>query len=306
MVLPGSERLFASTGMSAFLVVGAGFKHAPALAFEVKMILEAIILGIVQGLTEFLPISSSGHLILAQWATGWTGELMNNLTFDVALHVGTLVAVLWYFRQDWLRLGKASLNALRGKAPAHEARFVWYLAFATIPAAILGMRYERVVETAFRDPLLVAAALVAGSLIIWLADHYSSQERRLASMTIGHSFFVGMAQAIALIPGISRSGITISAGLAMGYRREDAARFSFLLSTPVIAGAAVFKLKHLSLHSGDAALGFVLGTLSAAIVGYLAIRFLIRYLERHSMNIFVWYRLILAAGVVLLWAARAR
>jgi undecaprenyl-diphosphatase len=268
------------------------------------MIFEAIILGILQGLTEFLPVSSSGHLILAQWATGWTGELMNNLTFDVALHVGTLIAVLWYFWRDWMRFGAACFNVLRGSAPDYEARLVWYIVLATIPAAVIGMRYENVVETLFRNPLLVAAALVAGSIAMWLADRYSKQEHRLASMTFHHAFFVGIAQALALVPGISRSGITISAGLAGGYKREDAARFSFLLSTPVIAGAAMLKLKHLSLHSNEAVVGFVLGTLSSAIVGYLAIRFLIRYLERHSMNVFVWYRLALAAAVVLLWAVR--
>ncbi len=268
------------------------------------MIFEAIILGIVQGLGEFLPISSTGHLILTEWATGWKGELINNLTFDVALHAGTLLAVLWYFRQDWLRFGEACVKMVKGSAPAYEARLVWYIVLATIPAGVAGMRYEHVVETAFRNPLLVASALAAGSLIMWFCDAYSAKERRLATMTFGHAFFVGLAQAIALIPGISRSGITISAGLAAGYRREDSARFSFLLATPVIAGAAVFKLKHISLHSSEAATGFVLGTLSSAIVGYLAIRFLIRYLERHSLNIFVWYRLILAAGVVLLWAVR--
>ncbi len=268
------------------------------------MIFEAIILGILQGLTEFLPISSSGHLILVQWATGWTGELMNNLTFDVALHVGTLVAVLGYFRRDWLRLGRACVNVVRGGAPDYEARLVWYIALATIPAAFIGMKYEHVVETLFRNPLLVAAALVAGSLVMWLADRYSKQEYQLRSMTLHHAFFVGIAQALALVPGISRSGITISAGLAGGYTREDAARFSFLLSTPVIAGAAVLKLKHISLHSNEAAVGFVLGTLCSAIVGYLSIRFLVRYLERHTMNIFVWYRLVLAAAVVLLWAVR--
>jgi undecaprenyl-diphosphatase len=267
------------------------------------MIFEAIVLGVVQGLTEFLPISSSGHLILAEWATGWKGELINNLTFDVALHAGTLVAVLWYFWRDWLRLGAATLKVARGNAPEHEARLVWYIVLATIPAGIIGMKYEHVVETIFRNPLLVAAALAAGSLIMWLADRYSVQERRLANMTLGRAFFIGIAQALALVPGISRSGITISAGLAADYRREDAARFSFLLSTPVIAGAAVFKLKHIELH-GDALTGFVLGTLSSAVVGYLAIKFLIRYLERHSMNVFVWYRLAIAAGVVVLWAVR--
>ncbi len=270
------------------------------------MLFEAIVLGIVQGLTEFLPISSSGHLILAEWATGWKGELINNLTFDVALHLGTLVAVFWYFWRDWLRFGQAAVKVVRGNAPDYEARLVAYIVLATIPAGVIGMKYEHIVESVFRDPLLVAGALVAGSVVMWLADAYSRKERRLAAMSLGHALFVGFAQAIALVPGISRSGITISAGLGAGYRREDAARFSFLLSTPVIAGAAVFKLKHLSFHSGEVLAGFVLGTLCSAVVGYLAIRFLIRYLERHSLNVFVWYRLLLAALVVALWAVRHR
>ena len=261
-------------------------------------ILEAIILGIVQGLTEFLPISSSGHLILAEWATGWKGELINNLTFDVALHVGTLTAVLWYFWRDWLKFGKSTLRVLQGKAMEYEARLVWYIVLATVPAVIIGLLFERIVETAFRNPLLVAGALLLGSLLMWVADRYSSRTRHLGTMTLGHALFVGCAQAVALIPGISRSGITIAAGLAAGYRREDAARFSFLLSTPVIAGAALHKAGHIT-FTGHAAWGCVLGTLSSAVVGYLAIRFLIRYLERHSLNIFVWYRVALAAVVVL-------
>lgn len=267
------------------------------------IILEAILLGIVQGLTEFLPISSSGHLILAQWATGWTGELMNNLTFDVALHVGTLTAVLWYFWRDWLHFGKAALHVVQGKAPEYEAKLVGYIALATIPAVVAGLAFEHTVETLFRNPLLVAAALTAGSLIMWLSDRYSARTRHLGSMTLGHALLVGVAQAVALIPGVSRSGITISAALAAGYRREDAARFSFLLSTPVIAGAAVLQLRQIAFQ-GQALWGLILGTFFSAVVGYLAIRFLIRYLERHSLNIFVWYRLALAGAVVLLWLAR--
>jgi undecaprenyl-diphosphatase len=266
-------------------------------------IFEAIILGIVQGLTEFLPISSSGHLILVPWATGWSGELMDSLTFDVALHVGTLAAVLWYFWRNWLQFGRATANVLRGRAPVHEARLVWYIVLGTVPAVIAGLLLERTVETLFRNPLLVAAALVAGSFLMWIADRISSRERNLGAMTLSHALFVGVAQAVALVPGISRSGITIAAALAAGYRREDAARFSFLLSTPVIAGAAVLKVRHITFQ-GHAAWGCILGTVSAAVVGYLAIRFLIRYLERHSMNIFVWYRLALAGAVVLLWLAR--
>lgn len=267
------------------------------------LILEAVILGITQGLTEFLPISSSGHLILVQWATGWTGELINNLTFDVALHFGTLAAVLWYFWRDWLHLGKATMNVLRGTAPVHEARLVWYIGLATVPAVVAGLLFEHTVETLFRNPLLVSAALLAGSLVMWLADRSSAKVRRLASLTLGHALFVGLAQALALVPGVSRSGITISAALAAGYRREDAARFSFLLSTPVIAGAGLLKLRHITFQ-GHAAWGCILGTLASAVVGYLAIRFLIRYLERHSLMVFVWYRVALAASVAVLWAVR--
>lgn len=267
------------------------------------MIAEAIILGILQGITEFLPISSSGHLILAEWATGWQGELINNLTFDVALHAGTLFAVLLYFRRDWLQFGAAVVKVVRGNAPAYEARLVLYLALATVPAVIAGMRYEHLVEVSFRHPVLVAAALVAGSAIMWFSDRHSSRSRSLASMTLGHAMVVGLAQAVALIPGVSRSGITISAALLAGYRREDAARFSFLLSTPIIAGAGMFKLRDITFE-GHAAWGCILGTLSAAVVGYLAIRFLIRYLERHSLNLFVWYRLAIAGAVVLAWAMR--
>lgn len=267
------------------------------------IIIEAIFLGIIQGLTEFLPISSSGHLILAEWATGWKGELMNNLAFDVALHAGTLFAVLWYFRQDWLRFGAAVLKTLSGKAVEFEARLVLFIGLATIPAVIAGLLFDDIIESSFRHPLLIAATLSAGSLVMYLSDRYSAKSRRLGSMTLGHALFVGIAQAVALIPGVSRSGITISAALAAGYKREDAARFSFLLATPVIFGAAVAKSKDM-VFQGHAALGCIMGTLGAAVVGYMAVRFLIKYLERHSLNIFVWYRLALAFLVLMLWIAR--
>lgn len=268
------------------------------------MLFEAIILGIVQGLGEFLPISSSGHLILVEWATGWKGELINNQTFDVALHAGTLLAVLWHFRQDWFDMLGLCIKVMRRKIPLFEARLAIYLVIATIPAGVIGMKFEHVVEEAFRNPLLVAFALTAGSLAMWLSDEYSRKNRPLASMSLGSALFIGLAQALALMPGISRSGITISAGLATGFRREDAARFSFLLSTPIIAGATVFKLRHLSFHGSETAIGFGVGIVASAIVGYLAIRFLIKYLQVHSLNLFVWYRLVLAAGVIVLWMAR--
>jgi undecaprenyl-diphosphatase len=211
--------------------------------------------------------------------------------------------VLWYFWRDWLHLGKAALRVAQGRAQVYEARLIWYIVLATVPAVIFGLTLEHTVETIFRNPVLVASALAFGSLLMWLADRYSSRSRRLADMTLGHALFVGLAQAFALVPGISRSGVTISAALAAGYRREDSARFSFLLSTPVIAGAAIHKVHHITFQ-GHAAWGCTLGTLSSAVVGYLAIRFLIRYLERHSLDVFVWYRLALAALVVLAWAIK--
>jgi len=176
----------------------------------------------------------------------------------VALHVGTLTAVLWYFWRDWLQLGRATVNVLQGRAPAYEARLVWYIVLGTVPAVIIGLLFEHAVETLFRNPLLVAAALVAGSVLMWTADRVSPRNRASGRHDTRHALLVGVAQAVALVPGISRSGITISAALAAGYRREDAARFSFLLSTPVIAGAAVLKVRHISFE-GHAAWGCILG-----------------------------------------------
>jgi undecaprenyl-diphosphatase len=265
---------------------------------------EAIILGIVQGFTEFLPISSSAHLIVLPWMFGWQGTLVDSLNFDVALHAGTLVAILAFFWRDWLDLlGKFFTGIKEGTWKTNEGRLVWFIVLATVPAGVLGMKYEHVVEESFRDPLLVAAALVVISGVMWAAERYSAKTASIGRMSLGHALFIGVAQALALVPGVSRSGITITAGLISGYKREDAARFSFLLSTPVIAGAAILKLHKLRLVAGEA-LPFALGTVFSAIVGYLCIKFLLQYLNRHSLNLFVWYRLALAGIVVVLWLAR--
>jgi undecaprenyl-diphosphatase len=268
------------------------------------VIFEAIILGIVQGITEFLPISSSAHLILLPWMFGWQGTLVDSLNFDVALHAGTLVAILAFFWRDWFHLLKKFFSGLGdGTWKTGEGRLVWFIVLATIPAGILGVKYEHVVEESFRNPLLIAAALAVISIVMWAADRFSAKVASLDRMTLGHSVIIGCAQAIALVPGVSRSGSTIIAGLLTGYTRESAARFSFLLSTPVIAGAAVLKLHKLHLAPGEA-LPFVMGTAVSAAVGYFSIKFLLRYLNRHSLNLFVWYRLALAAGVVVLWLVR--
>jgi undecaprenyl-diphosphatase len=266
------------------------------------VIFEAIILGIVQGITEFLPISSSAHLILLPWMFGQQGTLIDSLNFDVALHAGTLVAILAFFWRDWFDLfGKLLTGIKDGTWKTNEGRLVWFIVLATIPAGVLGLKYEHVVEESFRNPLLIAGMLAAISLVMWAADRYSAKTADLGHMSLGHAILIGFAQALALVPGVSRSGITITAGLLSGYKREDAARFSFLLSTPVIAGAAILKLHKLHLAAGEA-LPFALGTLFSAIVGYLSIKFLLQYLSRHSLNLFVWYRLALAGVVVALWA----
>ncbi|HET7317543.1 MAG TPA: undecaprenyl-diphosphatase UppP [Nitrospirota bacterium] len=268
------------------------------------ILFEAIILGIIQGFTEFLPISSSAHLILLPWMFGWQGTLVDSLNFDVALHAGTLVAILAFFWRDWLDLLKKFFSGLGdGTWKTGEGRLVWFIVLATVPAGVLGVKYEHVVEESFRNPLLIASSLILISIVMWVADRFSAKAASLERMTFGHALFIGCAQAVALVPGVSRSGSTIIAGLLAGYTRESAARFSFLLSTPVIAGAAVLKLHKLRLAPGEA-LPFALGTAFSAIVGYLSIKFLLRYLTRHSLNLFVWYRLALAGAVLMLLALR--
>ena len=269
------------------------------------VLFEAILLGIVQGITEFLPISSSAHLILLPWMFGWQGTLVDSLNFDVALHAGTLVAILAFFWRDWLELFQKFFAGLHDGSTwkSGEGRFVWFIVLATIPAGILGLKFEHVVEQSFRNPLLIVASLSIISIVMWAADRFSKKSAGIEKMTLGHALFIGCAQAIALVPGVSRSGITIVAGLMAGYTRESAARFSFLLSTPVIAGAAVLKLAKLHLAPGEL-LPFAVGTAFSALVGYLSIKFLLHYLSKHSLNIFVGYRLALAAVVVVLLVVR--
>jgi undecaprenyl-diphosphatase len=235
---------------------------------------------------------------------GQQGTLIDSLNFDVALHAGTLVAILAFFWRDWFDLfGKFLTGIKDGTWKSNEGRLVWFIVLATIPAGVLGLKYEHVVEGSFRNPLLIAGALIAISLVMWAADRFSVKTADLGHMSLGHAIFIGFAQALALLPGVSRSGITIIAGLMAGYTRASAARFSFLLSTPVIAGAAILKLHKLHLAAGEA-LPFALGTVFSAIVGYLCIKFLLQYLNRHSLNLFVWYRLALAGAVVALWVVR--
>ena len=276
-------------------------------------IYQAIVLAIVQGLTEFLPVSSTAHLWLVPWLLKWKDP---GLTFDVALHAGTLVAVLSYFWRYWVEMvtlgfGLGGSSSAPGVSVAsHSARedlrqnprLLWYLAVATIPGALAGWRFERAAEEQLRSPMIVGVALIVVGLLMGAGDWLGKRERDLGHVGFLDSFLVGVAQAFAVIPGVSRSGITMTAGLFRKMKRETAARFSFLLSTPIIAGACLKKgmeIRHAGLPH-DMRLPFLCGIAVSAVVGYLVIAVLIRYLERRTFKVFVVYRIVLGVVVLLL------
>ena len=261
-------------------------------------ILQAIIFGAVQGVTEFLPISSTAHLILLPWAFGWPDP---GLSFDVALHLGTLVALLIYFRWEWTSLVGSALGLIRGRTSDPDARMAMYIVVATIPGALAGALFEHKVETALRDPKLIALMLSLMALVLVAAELKGRRKKALDQMSWGDAITVGLAQAFALIPGVSRSGSTITAGLFIGMKRDAAARFSFYLSAPIIAGAIAKKSLDIARAGlpGDQLMLFAAGIVSAGIVGYLSIAFLLRYLQTHNTFLFVYYRIALAIVVFL-------
>jgi len=250
---------------------------------------QAVALGTIQGLAEFLPISSSAHLVLAPWFLGWPDP---GLTFDVALHMGTLLAVVAYFWRDWLCLVARGLL----RPASGEGRLFWLLVAATVPGGIFGFLLEKQAGTVFRSPLLIAVMLMAMGGVLCLADSRCPRHKELEDTGRADGLWIGLAQALAIVPGVSRSGITMAAARVRHLSREAAARFSFLLSTPIILGAGVLELRHLAAADLDGA--FWAGMLSSAVVGFLAIRFLLRYLVNHSFDVFVWYRFLLAFAVL--------
>ncbi len=267
---------------------------------------QAIVLGIVQGLAEFLPVSSSGHLIVVPALLGWNDPFIDSLAFAVMLHIATLLALLAYFRADWLRLIPAGLAAIRDRSfkGDPDRRLAWLLVVATIPAVIAGVLLNDPIETTFRAPRLVAVTLVIGAAILFLADRLGSQSRRIESVSFPLAVGIGAAQALALVPGVSRSGISISAGLFAGLDRESAARFAFLMATPITAGAGLWELRKVLTGEAGVAIPIVpllAGMVAALIAGLLAISVLLRYLRTHGLGIFVAYRLVLAAVVIVAW-----
>jgi len=275
-------------------------------------ILQAIILGIVQGLTEFLPISSSGHLILVPWLFNWHFLLANpglNKTFDVALHLGTFVAVLIYFWREVGRLLAAWVHSMTRRSLAEpEARLAWLLVVSTIPAAVVGVALESFIENQLGKPWIIAVAMIVFAGVMYLIDHIARLDRDLETLTWLDAVLIGVAQALALCPGVSRSGITMMTGLLLRLDRESAARYSFLLSIPVIGGAAAYKALEIAkdgLPAGTAT-PFLVGMASAAISGFVAIWFVLAYLKRHNFNIFVLYRIVVGVAVLILIVAGVR
>jgi undecaprenyl-diphosphatase len=262
-------------------------------------IFQAIIFGAVQGLTEFLPISSTAHLILLPWFLGWPDP---GLSFDVALHLGTLVALLIYFRAEWYALISSALGILRGETKSQDARMAMLIVAATIPGAVAGALFEHKVEDAFRSPALIAVMLIVMALVLLVAEFVGSRKKSINEISWGDAITVGLAQAAAIVPGVSRSGSTITAGLFLSMKRNAAAQFSFYLSAPIIAGAVAKKMIDIARSGadGDQMMAVVVGIVSSAIVGYLAIAFLMRYLQTHNTYLFVIYRI--ALGIVVLLA----
>lgn len=251
-------------------------------------IIEAIVLGIVQGLTEFIPVSSSAHLVLVPWWLGWDPP---PLSFDTFLHLGTLLAVVTYFWRDWWDLAQAVIDRLRGRGDDAKWRLAVAIVVGTIPAAIIGYLFESYFEAMFGEPALVAAMLLVTGVILIFAEAWKRGGLPLASIRLSDAALIGLAQAVAIVPGISRSGATIATGLLRGLDRPAAARYSFLLSAPIIFGAGIFQLKSLA-EGGIDSIGvtpLIVGFIAAALSGFLAIRFLMRYLQTRSLYLFAGY-----------------
>jgi undecaprenyl-diphosphatase len=262
---------------------------------------EAIVLGLVQGLTEFLPISSSGHLRIVPALLGWEDP---GTGFTAVIQLGTMAAVLIYFRADLWRIARAWLSELRTPIPkaGPEARLGWFILLGTIPIGIFGIAFSDQIESGARNLYLIGSALIVFSFVMVLAEHVGTKRRQIAEMKGRDGVFIGFAQALALIPGVSRSGATISAGLLRGFNRLSAARYSFLLSVPAVVLSGLFELRKIG-EEGNAPVGAtVIATIVAFVAGYASIAWLLRYLTTHSLRVFVIYRIALGILVLVLAA----
>lgn len=265
---------------------------------------KALLLGAVQGITEFLPVSSTGHLIIFEHLLGISQDTFG-LAFDAALHMGTLVAVLWFFKSDWLALVKSFGHIIKSKrVQSSNEHLVLYIIFGTIPAVLLGLLFEDYIDSLFRSPVLVGMMLILFSGVLYYVEKIGKRNKEIKNLSTLDSILIGIAQSIALIPGVSRSGITMAAGMSRQLTRADAARFAFLLSAPIVAGAGGKKLIETMrlFTSGNLStpqlMFFVVGMVSAAFFGHLTIKYFMRYLSKHSLLPFILYRVILGLIVI--------
>jgi undecaprenyl-diphosphatase len=276
-------------------------------------LIQAIVLGLVQGLTEFIPISSSAHLVIIPWVFNWKNPALTSLTFDVSLHLGTLAALLVFFASDWVRLIRAGFLSVWERKIGRDngRRMAWFLVIGSIPGAFAGFLFESKIEDLFHAKSIHSSSMIAMAVIIallgaalFLAERLAKHTREMEGVSFKDAVLIGLAQALAIFPGVSRSGSTITAGLALGLKRETAARFSFLLSAPIIAGAGLKSVIEIAKNVYNGAVAkteivlFIIGFIAAAVSGYFCIKFLLRFLQKNSTNIFSYYRWALAILIV--------
>ncbi len=257
-------------------------------------ILQSLILGITQGFTELLPISSSAHLFLIPWFFKWNIPE----SFDVALHFGTLLAIGIFFFKDWLNLIKGGFGNLRGKK-TNDGKMFWYIVIATIPGGIIGFILDHFLEGFFQKPIIIAIALIVMGIILYLADTYSKSKTKYEDLTFKQTFIVGLSQCLAFIPGVSRSGVTMTAGRLLKIDRESAAKYSFMLSAPIVLAATIFKIKDFIFS-----IEFLVGVLASFIIGILVIKFLLEYLKKGSFKMFAIYRVVIGIAVIAIYFLR--
>lgn len=260
-------------------------------------IYQALILGVVQGLTELLPISSSAHLAIIPWMFGWTNNAGFNEAFngfDVALHFGTLLAIGLYFFKDWLSLIKGGFEQVVKKKKTTEGKMFWYIVLATIPGGIIGFILDKFLEDALTKPLIIAIALIVMGIILYIADKKAKSNVTYEQMTLKQTFLIGLSQALAFIPGVSRSGVTMTTARIMGIERESAAKYSFMLSAPIVLAATIFKVKDFVFS-----IPFFIGIIASFIVGIFVIKFLLNYLKKGSFKAFAIYRVILGIIIII-------
>jgi len=262
-------------------------------------LIQSIILGTIQGITEFFPISSTAHLILLPWFFAWKDQ---GLTFDVALHVGSLIAIIFYFWRDWVLIISEFLKSVahRSFEGRPSGRIGVFLLIATVPGALSGFLFEKDAAGLLRNPLTIAFMISAFGLLLYISDRFSRRNKTIEDMNFKDCIIIGLAQALAIIPGVSRSGITITGAMFRNYKRDEAARFSFLMAAPLIAGAGIFESRHLS-YADVASVPFAAGFLASAVFAFLAIKYLLRFVRKESYTIFVIYRLLLAVLIVFMY-----